>query len=103
MMRRKTDKALVRVYSKDAESQGGWWHCAVYLEGTWRICSCRPDELEPIPQKRKLTVWVNVYRDGMCDGCNHRSRKDADQYVISKLHRIACLKFEREFEVGEGL
>lgn len=60
-------------------------------------------DLINIPEKRKLTGWVNVYQNG--DLAHHESKLAADQNR-SVYYCIACLdlsKYNIEFTEGEGL
>lgn len=58
-----------------------------------------PDDLIPVPEKRRVKFWVNVYgdRNGNLWDC----RSNADMAAGSG--RLACLEIDREFTVGEGL
>lgn len=71
-----------------------------------KLKTVSPLDLINIPEKHKLTGWVNVYRDdfgGRFIGSSHSSKSLATDYGAG---RIACLdlsKYNIEFEEGDGL
>lgn len=60
----------------------------------WSTCK------EPM-KKVKMEFWMNVYPSGRTANYCNASRNEADRRAGA--NRIACVKFEREVEEGEGL
>lgn len=55
-------------------------------------------DLINIPEKRRYTRWVNIDDKGV--GIVYRSEEEAD---LNPHNRIACIKIDQEYTVGEGL
>ena len=74
---------------------------AFRLDGTWSMKSGVESAIDliPVPEKRRVKFWVNVYDGGL--GAVWTSKKDAD--IERRSDRLACLEIDREFTVGEGL
>jgi len=77
------------------------WHFS--LDGTFDPdCKVGPSDLINIPEKRKMTGWVNVYPDGA--GVILKTKSECDRNAAGD--RIACLdlsKYNIEFEEGDGI
>lgn len=60
-------------------------------------------DLVEVPEKRRLTGWLNVYRIDAATYCTHWSTKALADSVHS-CRRVACIDLSRiEYTVGEGL
>jgi hypothetical protein len=106
-----------RIYAQDG---GGEWpvHGAVKGECGWESATWTAAgryyedgahqeyerDLVNIPERRRLTGWVNVY-DYDATGVDnkvHLSRHNADARA-DKAARIACVPIDLEYTVGQGL
>ena len=72
------------------------------LDGTWTMTPGVESDLDliPVPEKRRVKGWLNVYENGVSVSL-HKTKPDADFFRSDG--RIACLEIDREFSVGEGL
>lgn len=58
-------------------------------------------DLINIPEDQELDVWVNVYdQEALLPRC-HRTKAEADSYAAED--RIACIRIQQKYAVGEGL
>lgn len=106
---RTRDGREVRIYATDGKypfvvqgavkTEHGEWEQVSWTDGGnfMLVNGCHNDLFEVRP-RHKRTVWVNIYDDSK--PALHLSRELADQY---RCDRIACIKFELDFEEGEGL
>lgn len=53
-------------------------------------------DLINVPEKRKMTVWVNTYSESGYDA-PHPSKEHADESALAS--RLACIPIEIEYEV----
>lgn len=87
----------------DSDTESGTQSVMTYMsDGRYYSKFESPYDLINIPEKRKLTGWLNMYESGY--GGVHKTRSEADKWYEER--RIACLdlsKYNIEFEVGEGL
>ena len=58
------------------------------------------DDLIPVPEKRRVKFWVNVY-EPLRSSVIHADKDNAE--ASASPDRLACLEIDREFTVGEGL
>lgn len=85
------------------DSNGGWFISNFSEEGKYTSGQLHYYDLENIPEKVKLTGWMNIYENG--PGANiYHDKEGVD--LRRDTGCIACLnlsKYNIEFEKGEGL
>lgn len=59
------------------------------------------DVIEEIKPKRKLTGWMNIYREGI-KGFIHENKVLADNHANNRIACIDLSKYNIEYEDGEG-
>lgn len=59
-----------------------------------------PCDIRNAPERRRLEGWCNVWEDGMC---LYGTRADADLLTTGHETRIACVRIDQPYVVGEGL
>jgi hypothetical protein len=69
------------------------------ITGHWLDVNESTMDLIPVPEKRRVKFWVNVYAVGTQQTW---TTKDAADSAAGD-YRLACLEIDREFTVGEGL
>ena len=85
------------LYWVAVETDDEWCTYVVEPNG---ICPGRLDPcIRNVPEKRRLQGWLNVYAPD--DAHYYESRTEAN--ISAHSNRIACVKMDQEYVVGEGL
>lgn len=89
------------------QENGGYWDVGNFnADGTFYHDGAQGDnDLINIPEKRKLTGWLNVY-DCFGYGMRYETKQECDDNVNNSRTRLACIdlsKYNIEFTEGDGL
>ena len=108
---RTRDGREVRIYATDGsypyvvhgaiKNENGEWQPSNWLnQGGATIVTSNVNDLIEVKPRINRTVWLNVYDNEVIHG-GWRTKEDADK--MTHCNRIACIKFDLNFEEGEGL